>query len=183
MRSLSEGVALTVRALLGYPTPRIDPLHESDPVFVKTLTNLISVLRPYWKCLNKMNESDESLPLSKYLADWDEKHRKSTQFFSYSNLPDKYPLTGFFPFYTEEDKKHLNILMDELIEKTDLSCPAKRTGILIENPEAEFKLDAKLLEECERIELDFNRSLLKAVDAIVIERNVIELIAAQINPY
>ena len=32
IKSLSEGVALTLRALLGYPTPRIEDLLKPDPM-------------------------------------------------------------------------------------------------------------------------------------------------------
>ena len=32
IKSLSEGVALSVRALLGYPTPRIETTKKPDPM-------------------------------------------------------------------------------------------------------------------------------------------------------
>ncbi len=33
IKSLSEGVALTLRALLGYPSPRIENLYKTDDVY------------------------------------------------------------------------------------------------------------------------------------------------------
>jgi histone deacetylase 6 len=34
IKSLSEGVALTLRALLGYPCPRLDDFTKPDPMYV-----------------------------------------------------------------------------------------------------------------------------------------------------
>ncbi len=33
IKSLSEGVALTIRGLLGYPCPRLDDFKQPDPVY------------------------------------------------------------------------------------------------------------------------------------------------------
>jgi histone deacetylase 6 len=160
IKSLSEGVALTVRALLGYPTPRIETLTRPDPVFVDSLMNLISLLRPHWKCLTNLNDSETNgLKLSDYLKKWDEDYRKDKgiPYYDYNNRPEKFPLTGFYPLYSEEENVQLDAEIEHLIQVTDLGFPKHRTGLIIEN---------QMVKKCTAIQSEVGKSVLKIVDEI-----------------
>lgn len=95
--------------------------------FVKTLLNLISVLRPYWKCLQGLNGVDMSQTLSGYLSKWDETYRKDITFFDLKNKPKTYPITGFYPLYSDDENERLDKVIDDLIATTDLSVPERKT--------------------------------------------------------
>nr|QDF21421.1 histone deacetylase 6 [Brachionus koreanus] len=133
IKSLSEGVALSVRALLGYPCPRVEDFKRPEPEFVVTLNNLISVLRPYWKCLQSLNDIDDSIILEKYLEDWNLKYRKDIKFYTDQTKPEQFELTGFYPLYSEEENMQWDKKIDELIESTDLFVPEKRTCFQLED--------------------------------------------------
>ncbi|CAF0704332.1 unnamed protein product [Brachionus calyciflorus] len=133
IKSLSEGVALSVRALLGYPCPRVEDFQKPDPVFVTTLMNLISMLRPYWKCLQSLNDSDDSITLEKYLLDWNEKYRKDIKFYPDEIKPGQFELTGFYPLYSDEENAVWDKKIDELIQKTDLFVPEKKSCYQIDD--------------------------------------------------
>jgi histone deacetylase 6 len=86
IESLSEGVAMTLRSLLGYPCPRIEKFVKPDPTYnfndhlylfkknqflynkriAEIIQNVKSVLRPYWTCLQVLNETND-LKLEDYL--------------------------------------------------------------------------------------------------------------------
>ena len=51
--------------------------------FVQSLFNLTSVLKPYWKNLQMLNEDDKNVKLEDYLKNWDENYRKNIAFYSY----------------------------------------------------------------------------------------------------
>ncbi|RNA32151.1 Histone deacetylase 6 [Brachionus plicatilis] len=140
IKSLSEGVALSVRALLGFPCPRVEDFKQPDPVFVKTLMNLISVLRPYWKCLQSLNDTDDSISLEQYLLDWDLKYRKDIKFYTEETKPEEFELTGFYPMYSDDENSHWDKKIDELIESTDLFVPEKKTCFQVEDG-IEFSCD------------------------------------------
>lgn len=139
---------MSVRSLLGYPCPRIETFEKPDPVyknillfcflfvwfnyvkcswrFVKTLLNLMLVLRPYWKCLQGLNGDDASQKMTEYLAKWDEENRKAIKFFDLNNKPTSFPLTGFYPLYADEENARLDKIIDKLIESTDLFVPERK---------------------------------------------------------
>ena len=55
--------------------------------------------------------------------------RKNIKFFTDETRPKEFELTGFYPLYSDDENKVLDIAIDELIKKTDLSYPEKRTCI------------------------------------------------------
>lgn len=128
IKSLSEGVALTLRALLGYPCPRLDDFTKPDPMIVEVIHGLKSVLRPYWCCLQNLNEINLNIELEEYLAKFEEK-RKDIKFYTDETKPEEFQLTGFYPLYTDDENRELDVAIDKLIENTDLSWPKKRTSI------------------------------------------------------
>lgn len=98
---------------------------------------MISVLRPYWKCLQSLNSVDDSITLEKYLIDWDLKYRKDIKFYTDETKPEKFELTGFYPLYSDEENIHWDKKIDELIESTDLFVPERRTCYHVDD-EIEF---------------------------------------------
>jgi histone deacetylase 6 len=134
IKSLSEGVALTVRSLLGYPCPRIESTTQPDSSFVKTLLNLTSVLKPYWKNLQFLNDADPGVKLNVYLSQWDEEHRKSVNFFSHESRPDTFEFDCYSALeFPQEEKTRILAQIDRLIETTSLFVPAKRTCLTVSN--------------------------------------------------
>ena len=55
--------------------------------------------------------------------------RKDIKFYTEDTKPSEFQLTGFYPLYSDDENKELDVVIDELIEKTDLSYPFKRTSI------------------------------------------------------
>ncbi|WAR27064.1 HDAC6-like protein [Mya arenaria] len=51
LKSLSEGVALSLRELLGDPCPLLKSTQEPSDSVVESILNAIKVLSPYWSCL------------------------------------------------------------------------------------------------------------------------------------
>lgn len=120
----------------------------------------MSVLRPYWKCFQSLNDDDD-MSLESYLEDWDEKFRKDVPFFSYGDdKPKEYPLTGFYPLFSDEENERLDKKIDDLIESTDLFVPNSRTCV---NQVSSDKLNA-LLKDCEKIESNNNNTDFKELN-------------------
>uniref|UniRef100_A0A1I8FWY1 Protein MIX23 n=2 Tax=Macrostomum lignano TaxID=282301 RepID=A0A1I8FWY1_9PLAT len=61
LSSLSEGVAMTVRTLLGDACPRLEALGEPSDSIKETLLNCLTALRPYWKCLRMQGSTGDML--------------------------------------------------------------------------------------------------------------------------
>jgi hypothetical protein len=97
--------------------------------FVETVLNSIAILRPYWKSLQLLND-DDSIKLNDYLVNWDTKYRKDVKFDDLVNREKKFPLTGFYPLYSNDENIKLDKEIDHLIETTDLSVPENRTLVV-----------------------------------------------------
>jgi hypothetical protein len=119
--------------------------------------NLIAVIKPYWKCLQNLNDNDESIHISKYLENWDEKFRKNIKFYSNANRPEEFDLTGFYPLYTDEENQALDIQIDALIKNTDLTTPDRRTIIY---QESDCLTDTAVLAKCSKLASRSNENVL-----------------------
>jgi hypothetical protein len=93
---------------------------------VETINSLKTVLRPYWCCLQQLNDTNQALSLNDYLERFDE-IRKTIKFYDVNNPPEEFPLFGFHPFMNEDEAKAINEEVDELIKNTDLTFAPKRT--------------------------------------------------------
>ena len=94
---------------------------------------MIAVLRPYWKCLQSLNDNDTNESLEAYLHRWDEKQRKpkNVPFYIKGTIPPEgFALTGFYPLYSDEENVRLDKELDDLIKATDLFVPDKRTCLI-----------------------------------------------------
>lgn len=66
--SLAEGVAMTLKSLLGDAPAVLPPLKQPNEVVIDTMNNLRYYLRPYWKCfknITELSEDDDDTPLHK----------------------------------------------------------------------------------------------------------------------
>lgn len=126
--SLAEGVALTLRTLLGDPCPSLpQPLgHVSDSV-TETLLNCVSVLRSHWKSLHIQGTSGtnkavpgatEHLPRSEYRGQLGVQR------------PEKFPTRSGYYEHPPEDKERLEGEVAALRSKTNLDVPPNRTALV-----------------------------------------------------
>ena len=99
--------------------------------------NSFAVLRPYWKSLHLLND-DDTVKLDDYLANWDDKYRKNVKFDDLEKRERKFPLTGFYPLYPDDENLKLDKEIDRLIETTDLFVPENKT--LLATSENNLKL-------------------------------------------
>lgn len=130
------------------------------------MLNLIACLRPYWKCFQSLNDDDENLSLESYFKDWDDKNRQNIPFYRYDDpAPKDFPLTGFYPLYSDEENAVLDKKIDELIESTDLSVPPQKTcfGLPSEDKHCLISDKFTMLEpgssECEGMDPNFQAVL------------------------
>ncbi|XP_026287181.1 histone deacetylase 6 isoform X1 [Frankliniella occidentalis] len=68
LRSLAEGAALTLRALLGHPTPSLPPMAPPSDVIRNTILDVIYSHRPFWNCFQlqdtwSLSEQENKDPL------------------------------------------------------------------------------------------------------------------------
>jgi hypothetical protein len=99
---------------------------------VRSLLNVTAVLRPYWKCLQKLNDID-SLSLNQYLEDWNKSYRQNVNFYNNDNPPEKFDLTGFYPLYSDDENVRLDKEIDDLIKVTDLTVPKYKTCVCLDS--------------------------------------------------
>lgn len=85
-------------------------------------------MRPYWKCLQNLNDKYPQ-SLSEYLEAWEKEHRQNVKFYDTENPPEKFELTGFYPLWDKPDEIRLDKEIDALIENTDLFVPRYKTCV------------------------------------------------------
>ncbi|XP_013408875.1 LOW QUALITY PROTEIN: histone deacetylase 6-like [Lingula anatina] len=130
LKSLSEGVALTLRALLGDPTPRIGPLQQPNDVIKKTILNAIRVLRPYWQCLQFQGVLPvQSAEVSSTTQE--DEHLRTVPFSTPENRPEVYPIDECcYPVQEPEVKATYSARIQELIDNTYLGKAPHRTALV-----------------------------------------------------
>ncbi|XP_065224812.1 polyamine deacetylase HDAC10-like isoform X2 [Planococcus citri] len=169
LKSLAEGAALTLRALLGDPCPNINPLSEPnkpDDNLLETIRNVIHSHRPYWKCFQIYDTfSPSKLPLPSNC------HNPTIKF-EYDEEPlEVFPTRECYPIVTEDIKTYFNDWLDDLIESTILRSPKHKCALISDRNEYPVLLDymiqnGKFVREdgsCD-IELFFNAIKSKNVD-------------------
>ena len=110
--------------------------------------NLITCLRPHWKCLQGFNDND-SVSLRVFLDKWDNDYRKDKDipFYSYENRPATFELDCYTHLsFDMEEKRKLEKAIDDLIENTDLSFPKHNTCLSIAGSDKAL-LDKTILDK------------------------------------
>lgn len=136
--SLAEGAAMTLRALLGYPSPKIDmrfiemTQHKS---VVQTILDVIWAIRPQWQMLSLQGSferfsKDDSA--SSPGGDVDQRPRyapvatyEGTNSGGEENKPEKFDLEGVCCVKDEAEQAAVKEEIEMIINQTDLSVPEK----------------------------------------------------------
>ncbi|KAG8322780.1 polyubiquitinated misfolded protein transport [Homalodisca vitripennis] len=117
LRSLAEGAALTLRALLGDPCPNLPPLSAPCPSIQTTILNCIYSHRQFWQCFQWQGSylAADRDPESEG-QHWPEVH------FRYSGPAhlEVYPTRDTCPVQSQDTVDHINRTLDHLIAETKL---------------------------------------------------------------
>ncbi|XP_045164142.2 histone deacetylase 6-like isoform X1 [Mercenaria mercenaria] len=133
IKSLSEGVALSVRSLLGDPCPMLKPTTEPSDSVTESILNVIKCLSPYWTCLCYQSRLDEDEPCEFDGVNSDPP-KDGIVFDTPENKPSEYPLTYTYPYNVEQEyiqaESKWNSTIDSLIAETSLTVPPHRTCLV-----------------------------------------------------
>lgn len=131
IKSLSEGVALTLRSLLGDPCPLLPPLEEPSDSVTESILNVIKVLQDYWSCFQYQEILEEG-EICQFEGVDTMPPKNGVVFTTPENKPKEYPLEDFV--YSEKVREiyidngnNFDPIIDALIAETSLSTPPNRT--------------------------------------------------------
>ncbi|XP_063218931.1 histone deacetylase 6 isoform X1 [Bacillus rossius redtenbacheri] len=127
LKSLAEGAALSLRALLGDPCPYLGPLPPPCSSIVETILNVITVQRPFWKCLKSypsyVVKGNEVLDEGKHVM-------VEPKFYGVTeNVTSTFPTRACYPSQSIEQKNLFEKTLDEMISSTDLFVPPNNVCI------------------------------------------------------
>lgn len=159
LKSLSESVALTLKALLGDPCPLLPPQMEPSDSIAESILNVIKVLRPHWSCFSYQDllEEDELCPFEEVNT---LPPKPGIKFITEDNKPKVYPLTYTFPEEVKEfylSQKMLDPVIDQLIAETQLMRPPYRTCIVYDEDMRAHRAFDSHPEDPERITRIFDK--------------------------
>ncbi|XP_022236612.1 histone deacetylase 6-like isoform X2 [Limulus polyphemus] len=123
--SLAEGVALSLRTLLGDPCPDIGPVAQPSESVVETILNVIASLRPFWHSLQLQGSYHEKIEETKST----ERIRPEIHYRGQPKIQETYPTSYFYVNWGEELKTQLEQRVEQLIRQTDLTVPPHRTAL------------------------------------------------------
>ena len=100
--------------------------------FVQTYLNLVSVLKPYWKCLNYLNSDLDNQQIIDLLKNENEKCKinNKVEYFDLSKRPEKFPLATYSKLQAHEYEV-LEAKIEHEIRRTSLSNARTRTFLSI----------------------------------------------------
>ncbi|CAG2243725.1 Polyamine deacetylase HDAC10,Histone deacetylase 6 [Mytilus edulis] len=144
IKSLSESVALTLKALLRDPCPLL-PLKMNHQI--GTILNVIKVLRPYWSCFHYQDLLEDD---TEELCSFEEVNklppRSDVKFNKEENESNMFPLTYTYPEEVQEVyllQKKFDPIIDQLIAETALLRPPYRTCIVYDDDMRAHKADSR----------------------------------------
>lgn len=127
LKSLAEGLALTLKCLLGDPCPQLPPLTEPMESTKESIMQVIRVLRPFWKCFAFQDDANEDEELPEYFRNI-VIPKEGIVFFDNQTRPDSFSLDGYESYSAEEESK-CDQMIEEAIKNTLLHLPPNRTCI------------------------------------------------------
>ncbi|CAG2237075.1 Polyamine deacetylase HDAC10,Histone deacetylase 6 [Mytilus edulis] len=146
IKSLSESVALTLKALLRDPCPLLPPQNEPSDSVAGTILNVIKVLRPYWSCFHYQDLLEDD---TEELCSFEEVNklppRSDVKFNKEENESNMFPLTYTYPEEVQEVyllQKKFDPIIDQLIAETALLRPPYRTCIVYDDDMRAHKADS-----------------------------------------
>ncbi|ESP03569.1 hypothetical protein LOTGIDRAFT_137337, partial [Lottia gigantea] len=160
LKSLAEGCALSLRALLGDPCPFLPSTHEPCDSVVESILNVIKVLKPYWTCFIGQGDLEEV-----EVCEYDE-------FSTEENRPKEFEIMGNYPTQSAEVISTYEQKIADLIAEVKLNMAPHRTclvfdadmrshkNIFMNHPERpdrissiyNFHVETKLLQRCLRVQ-------------------------------
>lgn len=119
--TLAEGVALSLRTLLGDPCPMLEPIGQPHPRIRESILNVIKTLRPYWKCFKFQGELSNSV-VSEFKGVLDWPPQRDVQFYT-NDRPRTFSLSQecFNPEYLDAEEE-LKLRVAALIQQPLLPC-------------------------------------------------------------
>ncbi|XP_028048601.1 histone deacetylase 6 isoform X2 [Monomorium pharaonis] len=119
LKSLAEGAALTLRALLGDPCPLLQTLDLPSSSIRDTILNVIYAHKPYWKCyqyqdthsINSVTHNKEELA---------NRHVVTVMYKGSEVKPDKYDTRNCYPVQSKETLETVDKKLNQLIQLTSL---------------------------------------------------------------
>lgn len=131
--SLAESAAMTLRSLIGYPSPKLDEnFIEMQPhkAVIETILGVIWATRPQWKMLSLQGSFDRFDPKNSSCpggdSDMRPKHSPVTTYDGTTmsdKKPEKYDLEGVCCIKNESEQAALNEEILSIIDRQDLSIP------------------------------------------------------------
>lgn len=147
LKSLAEGAALTLRALLGDPSPSLIDFGVPCDSVVDTILNVIYVHRPYWRCFQlqdtyEVDEAEIGMKMRKRSTEkavptFFRKHLPIIKFYGNEIKPISYPTRNCYPVQSKEFFQKMDQKLNYLKVVTDLKVPPHRVA---------FVYDEKMME-------------------------------------
>ncbi|XP_014256161.1 histone deacetylase 6 isoform X1 [Cimex lectularius] len=135
IRSLSESAALTLRALLGDPCPKLPSVGSPCENIQETILNVIYIHRDYWKCFRYHNVCSIHEPP----GEEEERHLPVVRYEYDEPKPEKYQTRNCYPIQTQEFIKSVNLKLDDIILKCPLLRPEHRVCLVYDTKMMEHK--------------------------------------------
>ncbi|XP_056000033.1 histone deacetylase 6-like [Ostrea edulis] len=153
IKTLAEGVAMSLKVLLGDPCPSVDPITQPNSSAVSSILNVIKVLRPYWRSLQLQGDlASTSHTSSTGVLAWPPK--EGVDFYTH-NKPESFSLHQDCWNPGVMDSAHVvDAQVDELLARTVQRRTRHKVGIVYEDVVLNHR-DSRFggFEECpERVE-------------------------------
>lgn len=120
LESLSEGAALTLRALLGDPCPQLLPIAEPCDSVRETILNVIYTHKPFWKCYQY--QGSYSFYSNEINENCEERHIPICTFSnSNATVSSTYETRNCYPVQSTEKKAEIQAALSFLKQCTNLN--------------------------------------------------------------
>lgn len=127
LKSMAEGVALTLKTLLDDPCPLLQPLTPVMDSTRESILHVIRVLRPFWKCFTYQEDAQSEEELPDFFRDI-EIPKKGVAFVNDETRKTFFELDGY-ETYSAEEQATCEKIIDDIIKNTSLYKPPNRTCI------------------------------------------------------
>lgn len=105
LESLAEGAALTLRTLLGDPSPIMEPLDTPCDIITETILNCIYTHRPYWKVLQI--QETYSLEELNNVNPQPDLHKVVQEFKGGPPIPERFETRNCYPLQSDDLKRQI----------------------------------------------------------------------------
>uniref|UniRef100_A0A146M156 Protein deacetylase HDAC6 n=2 Tax=Lygus hesperus TaxID=30085 RepID=A0A146M156_LYGHE len=136
IKSLAEGAAMTLRALLGDPCPNIGSVGPPSPSMLETILNIIYAQRQYWKCFrNYLDVYSIHEPPSES----EKRHLPVIRYEFNEPIPEKYATRNCYPVQNLDFRRRISAQLDSLIKGANLFIPPHKVSFVYDPRMMEHK--------------------------------------------